>query len=414
MKRRKSIWYVLKLILKAILVIAVFGGIFSYAMFQGGFVSWFLFYSTTILVILMAVYILIPLGSFRVSREMGDTAIIAGSELTVKVKISRKLPFPFLYLSVRDKLGKGLSSQLLSNDSKTIFYPSVKRELEYTYVISNVKRGDYFFHGVHLETSDMFGLFKKRKWVPIEESLLVYPNYHDIERWSAYERHETETHLSSMDFIEDITSIAGAREYVPGDKLTSIDWKVTARASKLMTKEFEEHIGQDFQIVFNNFIPDNRNLTFEAYEKAIELVTSLVMHANQKQLKLGLWTLGKESKSFSLGTGTDHQKRIVYHLSKIQADDTGDFTIRLKEFEDQIIGGTTLFFVSTELTDTLLERLRIYLSRRNQVYFCLLDRGQETNHWEQKKFEELKRYGAEAYILSEGSLDEAIHMTSSD
>ncbi|UTW70466.1 DUF58 domain-containing protein [Anaerobacillus sp. HL2] len=40
--------------------------------------------------------------------------------------------------------------------------------------------------------------------------------------------------------MDDITSVAGSREYVPGDRLTSIDWKVTARVNKLMTKEFEK------------------------------------------------------------------------------------------------------------------------------------------------------------------------------
>ncbi|MFD1637149.1 DUF58 domain-containing protein [Evansella tamaricis] len=382
--------------------------IFSYAMFQGGFVSWFLFYSTTILVVLMLLYAAIPLGSFHVSRSIGNGALTAGSELKITVTIRRKWPFPFLYLSVYDDVGSRLLKQAPMNRSRMIFYPTIKRELEYSYVIPEVNRGEYSLHGVHLETSDMFGLFQKKKFVSLEETILIYPNYHEIEHWTAYERHEAETRMSSLDFIEDVTSVAGAREYEPGDKLTSIDWKVTARSNKLMTKEFEEYYGQNFLVVLNNYLPEDNYQTIEAYEKSIELVTSIVMHANRKQHLLGLWSIGTVSSIYPLDSGTEHQKRIVRHLSKVEGIFNGDFSGAIQEYEDQIPNGITVIIASTEITDAMLERLRIYLSRRIKVYFCLLDRGTNSDPWEEKRVKELKRYGAEVYLLSGGNLDHAI------
>lgn len=408
MIQRKKLWGTLKLILKVLFVAGLFAGIFSYAMFQGGFVSWFLFYSISMLGMLMLLYAAIPLGTFHVTRIMDNEAKIAGSDLKVTVHVKRKWPFPFLYLSVTDIIGDRLKNQIPLNQSKMIFYPSVKKDLEFTYTIANVKRGEYALYGVNLETSDMFGLFKKRKFVPIEETLLVYPNYHEIERWSAFERHDMETRLSSMDFIEDITSVAGSREYVPGDKMTSIDWKVTARVSKLMTKEFEEYIGQNFLVIMNNSIPTRNKQAEDAYEKGIELVTSIVMYSSKKNLQVGLWTLGSKNKSYPLDAGSDHQKRLVSHLSKIEADYGEKFSARLNEYESQVPGGTTMIIVSTELTDELLERVKVFLSRRVQVYFCLMDRRDPNDRWEEKRFEELKRLGAEAYLLSGGNLDQAI------
>ncbi|PIB71659.1 hypothetical protein AOA60_00915, partial [Pseudomonas sp. 2822-17] len=72
----------------------------------------------------------------------------------------------------------------------------------------------------------------------------------------------------------------------------------------------------------------------------------------------------------------------------------------MKEYEDQIRTGLTMIFVSTELTDEMLERVRIYLSRRIKVIFCLMDRGVKNDTWEEKRFEQIRKYGAEAYILS--------------
>ncbi|UCZ53777.1 DUF58 domain-containing protein [Bacillus shivajii] len=414
MKQPNRLWVAIKLSLKVLFVIGVFVGIFSYAMFQGGFVSWFLFYTITMLVILMLLYAAIPLGSFHVTRDMGEGARIAGSEMKVTVRIQRKWPFPFLYLSVTDEIGDSLKKQIPAHHSKMIFYPTVKKELEYSYTVSSIKRGEYFLYGIYLETSDMFGLFKKRKFIEIKESLLVYPNYHEIERWSAFERHDMETRLSSMDFVEDITSVAGSREYVPGDKLTSIDWKVTARASKLMTKEFEEYIGQNFLVIFNNHVPNKNQPELEAYEKGIELVTSIVMYATKKRLQIGLWTLGEANRAYPLDAGADHQKRLITHLSKVEADGKGNFASRLKEYESEVPTGTTMIIVSAELTDQMLERIKVFLSRRVQVYFCLMDRGNIKDSWEEKRFEEIKRLGAEAYLLSGGNLDQAITTNAGD
>ncbi|MFA9558449.1 DUF58 domain-containing protein [Evansella sp. AB-rgal1] len=408
MKRPSNVSSWIKLILRVLVVAAVFIGMYSYAMFQGGFVSWFLFYSITVLVVLMLLYAAIPLGSFHVKRELGDGAVIAGADYKVTVTIRRRWPFPFLYLSVTDHIEDNLKRQLKYNHSKMIFYPTLKRELTYTYTIPNAKRGEYVLYGVELSTSDMFGFFYKKTLVELEDTILVYPNYHEIERWSALENRETETTLSSLDFIEDVTSVAGAREYVPGDKLTSIDWKVTARSSKLMTKEFEEYTGQRFLIVLNNHLPNMEYETLEAYEKSVELATSLVMHSSRNQIQVGLWTVGKESAAYPIDSGPEQQKRLIYHLAKIRGDSNGDFAKGIKEYDDKIPLGTTLLIASTELTDGMLERIRIYLSRRTRVYFCLLDREIDSQSTEMKRFEQLKRYGAEAYLLSGGNIDHAI------
>jgi len=402
------VWTSVKLLAKALFVVGLFVAIFSYAMFQGGFVSWFLFYSMVTLVILMLVYSMIPLGSFEITRNTRKEAMPSGSEFEVELTIQRKWSFPFLYLIVEDEMGEGLKKQLAPHAAKVIFYPTIQKELKFTYVIPEIKRGQYELFGVHLSTSDMFGFFHKRTFIPIESTILVYPKYHDIQRWTAYEKHELATMLSSQKFVEDMTSIAGAREYVPGDKLTSIDWKVTARTHKLMTKEFEEYIGENFLVIFNNHIPDDRFETMDAYEKGIELMTSIMMYAYKKRLQIGLWTLGRERKVFELDSGGDHQKKMVTHLSQLQPDDQSNFAANLYQAEGQIPVGATVIIVSVELTDELLSRVKILVSRRTQVYFCLMDKGIEIDSWEQKRFEELKRIGAKAYLLTGGNLDDEV------
>ncbi|RNA66706.1 DUF58 domain-containing protein [Alteribacter keqinensis] len=397
----KAVYEAVKRVLKLVLLFAVIAGTFSYAMFQGGFVSWFLFYTVATILTVMLLYLAIPLGGLEMSRSTGQEAAVAGSKLTVDVKIKRKWPFPFLYLVVEDVMDEGLKKQL-GNTPKIIYYPTIKKELTFSYTIPKLKRGEYAFYGIRVETSDMFGLFKKERYVKAKGELLVYPDHYHIEGWDAYERHDTETRMSTSDFVEDMTSVAGAREYVPGDKLTSIDWKVSARTNKLMTKEFEEYIGQNFLVLLNEQVSDMKADTLESFEKAVELVTSIVMYSQQKQLDYGLWTMGEGVVRFPLDRGSDHQQVIVHHLAKVKASRYGHFEARLKEADDQIPQGASLIIVTTQITDELLERVNVLTGRRVQVYVCLTVTTSDRSRWEEKRFYELKRQGAVTYMVKEG------------
>lgn len=404
--REWSGWYWVIVILRVMLILAIFAGLFSYAMFQGGFVSWFLFYSVTILMILMLLYTLIPLGHFDVSRHLEQSALPAGEDVLVKVVLRRKLPFPFLYLGVNDEMERRLKEQVHGRQTEMIFYPSFNKELTYEYQIRDAKRGSYQFLGTWLTTSDVFGWVTKRRFTESADWLLVYPDYHPIDSWDAFERHETETRKSNQDFVEDRTSIAGAREYEPGDKMTSIDWKVTARSSKLMTKEFEDYIGQNFMILLSNYVPDSKYDTLQSYEEGIELATSIIMYAYERQLDVGMMTVGKQIHSFALGNGNDHQKKLVTHLSEIQADEGSGFAVKLVDIENQLTSGSTVIVIATALDDELLRQLKTISSRRKQIYFFLMTKLDDAlDQWEQERLKELERIGVMTTRMNSGDIE---------
>jgi uncharacterized protein (DUF58 family) len=398
----RRVWGTVKPVLQLLTAVLLLISLFSYAMFQGNFVSWFLFYTVITMTILITAYAMIPLGNFHVERKSGQGAMQAGNGLTVEIHIERSWLFPFLYLAVEDVTEEALTKQLPYQASKIIFYPTMKRVLTYSYTIPNLKRGKYHSYGVKLSTSDIFGFVKKEKFVSMPSELLVYPKYHNIEQWEAYEKHDSETSIALQDFIEDRTSIAGAREYVPGDKLTSLDWKATARANKLMTKEFEDYVGQNFLVVFNNSVPDNSFAVSDAYEKGIELVTSIIMYAQREQLQLGFWSFGKEGKRFPFGAASEQQKNMVSYLAQTNPEEANLFTKYLKKHEDEIPGGVTLIVVSVELTDDMLDQMRTLLARRVKILFALMDKGKEVDAWEYKRLKKLRENGADAYLLADG------------
>ncbi|UTR13630.1 DUF58 domain-containing protein [Salipaludibacillus sp. LMS25] len=404
--------WLLPRLIKSLLIVVLCGSLFSYAMFQGGFVSWFLFYSISSLILLLLLYALIPLGRFYVTREFGDEVegITAGKDVSVVVTVTRKWPFPFLFLGVEDTMEDKLKRQMGQTSSKRIIYPLFRKELKIHYVIPAVKRGDYRFFGVHLSTSDMFGLFHRHAFSPAASQLLVYPNYYHIAQWHAYEKRDIETQAALREFVENMTAVSGAREYVPGDKLTSVDWKVTARTNKLMTKEFEDDIGQHFLIIVNNVIPSTDYATIAAYERGIEFVTSIIMFAHTNRLQSALWTLGKHGRFFPSDMSYDHQKQLVTHLAQLTYETQAESAVNLTDKDDKIPSGASIMIVSTELTKGLLDKVKGLTSRRVQVNVAFSVNEEKRALRDEKIMKEIKQCGAHVLILTEEKFEERLAM----
>src|SRR4051794_10426439 len=76
---------------------------FSFAMFQGGFVSWFLFYAFSPFAIYSLFLFFYTLDDFSVNREMNKSEYRAGDNLKATVTFTRKNRFPLLFAMVAEE-----------------------------------------------------------------------------------------------------------------------------------------------------------------------------------------------------------------------------------------------------------------------------------------------------------------------
>jgi len=81
---------------------------FSYAMFQGGFVSWFLFYSFLPFSLYALCLALYPLADFTVERKLQKRNYHANEALNMKVTLKRNFFFPLFFIIVEDCLPETL------------------------------------------------------------------------------------------------------------------------------------------------------------------------------------------------------------------------------------------------------------------------------------------------------------------
>ena len=135
----------------AAIIATLFVVLFSYAMFQGGFVSWFLFFSFLPIFFYLLVFLFYPMKKWNVTREVTRPIIQAGDKIDVMLRIKRNIPFPIYYCIVEEvfpvSLMKADSStekyrhmdhpekRFVERKIKKVVFPGFKRSLALPYTI---------------------------------------------------------------------------------------------------------------------------------------------------------------------------------------------------------------------------------------------------------------------------------------
>ncbi|CAF1848631.1 DUF58 domain-containing protein [Bacillus subtilis] len=309
-KKWQWLIYGWKLIILTLLTAAVF----SYAMFQGGFVSWFLFYAFLPFVLYAGLLALYPLRSFQASRQMDKTQLHAGDRLGVTVTLRRKLPFPLMYMVIEDCLPEGIES--FNRDetaAKRLVFPWFKRSMTMSYELARVPRGEHHFHSVRVRTGDVLGLIEKTAFFELDDTLFVYPFFQRFS-YQVNERHQEDGVSGSSPIHQHHSSVAASvRNYQPGDRFAALDWKTSARRSQLMTKEFEPSRSKNLFLLMDRFSSD-------AFEEVVSVTASILHSVLKNGAGAGLASIGKEKNIFPIQEGDQHFKHMLRHLAIAHCD----------------------------------------------------------------------------------------------
>ncbi|MGC2425190.1 MAG: DUF58 domain-containing protein [Nitrospirota bacterium] len=214
------------------------------------------------------------LWSIHVDRKV-PPEIYAGSPfpLRFKVKNSNKLA-PSYALAVSQKNQEG---------SKTagafVFRLGPGEEGDAQALETIAKRGRWTTSGYEIATRYPFGLFRKAVLLRREESCTVYPRIRALptglsEGLSRSLQDETQSSRKGQG--GDLRSL---REYSFPEDARGIHWKASARAGKLLSKEFEAQERQAVAVIIDNLVPVSPPDDYaEHFEEAVSLAASFVRH----------------------------------------------------------------------------------------------------------------------------------------
>lgn len=367
---------------KYLFLVILIGAVFSYAMFQGGFVSWFLFYSVSTVLVSTILVALFPFQVRRVERIIRKKAVQSGEKLDVTVIIHKRMLQPFFFVRIQDTV----PDRLGKNEANALFFFSFQRRLVFSYTISEVKRGTHSFGDLTLVFGDLFGLFERRTSVKCETTVLVYPRVRKLKSIPSSSPCQLEGQRARQSYQED-RSLAGVRPYVSGDRLTSIDWKQSARSASLMTKEFESFQGEGILIAFDSYLSKASEVTFE---HAVELAASLMAEFAQKQATLRMAVRSGEWLSYDVT-----QRSLVHGLRLLAGVEPNRIPTPAVHRMYREWKGMRVYFVCTELDEQIVNACKTILEQKALVFICMV----AVTEPDRIMVNELEKMGISVYVL---------------
>jgi len=102
---------------------------FCYAMFQGGFVSWFVFFSVSPFLLYALISFVVRESILLVERKIEPAHLEHGQSAKVAITIERKTRFPFAYIMMEELVDSEGLVQAKLQSSNTIRFVGFRKKI---------------------------------------------------------------------------------------------------------------------------------------------------------------------------------------------------------------------------------------------------------------------------------------------
>jgi uncharacterized protein (DUF58 family) len=236
------------------------------------------------------------------------------------------------------------------------------------------RRGIYPVGPVTVSSGDPFGLFRMSRTYGNAASIIVYPGFIDLPHFTVPPanlpgegRFRKRTHYVTP-------NAAGVRDYEYGDSLSRIDWKSTARLSKLMVKMFELDPASDIWIAMDLQASKQAGQGDESTEEyAVKIAASVARFFLNANRNVGYMAFGSRLDIIEGERGGQQMTHILEALALSQA--TGDVPIGdLLNVEGRHFGRhTTLVVITPSMDQSWVMSLLALTQRGVKVAVVLLE-----------------------------------------
>lgn len=368
----RVLFNLLKIWGKVLFLLAGGGVSYAYAMFQGGFVSWFIFYSFLPFMVFSILFALYPMQFWKVERIMDfHKGYEAGDTVKVQIQITRKFPFPLYFLMITDTFSMG------QGQKKVVHFPFLKRRILLTYNLEKLPRGKHTFENITALSADFLGFIKKEHSFKVESKLVVYPKRRRLNLFFL-EKHIGEGALArGLDYKKETHVPTTIREYQRGDRLSWINWKATARKNTLISKEFE--IMEDHQYVI--CLDKYHLISNESFEKIVHYSASL----NDELYKVGhpvsliSTGAGEERNIFPAKKSVEWMNQVLYHFAIVKNDSQRMLHQIGEKHKTALPERGTIIFVTDSITPPFFEWIKELANNQRKIVVVLstAEGGQE-------------------------------------
>ncbi len=273
------------------LALAIGGLILSYFL-RLGFFS-FALYVVLGLVVTSRIMGLHGLDGLEHRRRCDVHRAQIGQRIPVEIQIRHAGRIPLVWLLVEDLLPPGLGRTGGSLRLRSLF-PGQEFALRYS--LHCARRGYYQIGPLLLETGDLFGLVRRFEAGEKAHYVTVHPEIVPIGGYSvAAPRAIGEVRVERRIF-EDPSRLHGVRAFQPGDKLSRVHWRATARTGELQTKVYEPSAMIGAMLCCDLYEPAYEGSdVFRRSELAVSAAASLAVYIAACHQQIGLLSNGRDA-----------------------------------------------------------------------------------------------------------------------
>lgn len=230
----------------------------------------------------------------------------------LKLKLSNHKKWEPSY-SIRIKPTHSNKPFTLDPEPYLFFIPSGST-LEKPVMLTAQKRGHLKIEACRLTTRFPFGFFYKTKTIPLQIETVIFPAIHPVKL-----PEQSETGLEGEGIMQPKgEELHAVREFQPGDSLSSVHWKSSAKTGNLRVKEFQSHNLQSYTVFLTlTNAATNQPIQGEELEKRVSEAASLIYHLIQRGHEVSLKT---EETQTAFASSDEHLLNIMHMLATIGLD----------------------------------------------------------------------------------------------
>jgi uncharacterized protein (DUF58 family) len=291
-------------------------------------------------------------GKLTIAREQRYGWIHVGDLLEERFTLQNSSAFAGLYVRIEDH------SDLPGYTARTVRSVSGRETIQWRTEGICRLRGLFSLGPWQATTGDPLGFFEVTVDHPESQSILVYPPVVYLPTLHLPKGAASGAGRTSRHALEVTTNAAGIRAYSPGDSLSRVHWRTTARLDSLMVKTFDLEPSGDLWIVLDLDAAVQAGVGEESTEEyGVILAASLASRTLGENRAVGLVAYGASDARSDSGAqplptivmpqkGNAQQWRILQALATVRAGGAWPLKRVLAEMDRNLGRGITLAVIT--------------------------------------------------------------------
>ncbi len=198
-----------------------------------------LFVFLLLLPIISLIYLVVARAGIKVYTECDNTRAEKGQPVSYEIKIINETPLPFPFVETVVSLPSENAVICRDELMRITLLPMGAHIINS--VVSFPLRGSYDIGVKYMYIGDLFGMFRTEMKLELHRTVVVYPR--SIIMAADSNRNDTDlpTPVTKRSASPEQAEPADIRNYIPGDSMKNIHWKLSSKSEELQVKNFSSN-----------------------------------------------------------------------------------------------------------------------------------------------------------------------------